>query len=119
MSHKTFPVLMLMLVLLAGLLAGCQSQARLAGSSDAGISVGITAETCPNVAAQVGQKVTWTNQDSASHIVKATPPSGSGQFDSGILKPGDVFAFSFPETGTFPYTCSEDGTKTGTVTITQ
>lgn len=108
--------LMGMVVLLSGFIAACQPQ-PLATPSAPGISVGITGETCPNVVVQVSQQVTWTNQDSREQIVRDKPAEGNGQFDSGILQPGDSFAFTFSQPGSYTYECSVDGALTGTVTV--
>ena len=103
--------------MLGGFLSACQSTPSLATSSVSGISVGITSDTCPNVMVPVGQQVIWTNQDSREHIVRHEPAEGNGQFDSGTLQPGDSFAFTFPQPGSYIYECSVDGAMTGTVTV--
>ncbi len=82
-----------------------------------GISVGITNGLCPVVIVEVGQQVTWTNQDSREHIVRHKPAQGDSQFSSGTLQPGDSFAFVFLERGSYVYECSPDGETTGTVTV--
>jgi hypothetical protein len=105
------------LVLLTGLSAGCQSTPPLADPSMPGISVGITNGLCPVVIVEVGQQVTWTNQDSRAHIVRHKSTQGDSQFSSGTLQPGDSFAFGFLERGSFVYECSLDGEITGTVTV--
>jgi amicyanin len=52
---------------------------------------------------KVGDKVTWTNQDSAPHTVTA---DSRGEFDSGRLSQGDTFSYTFDTAGTFDYHCS-------------
>lgn len=118
LTNKIWTILV-PLGLVLGLLTACQSAPTLAPSSSPGISVGITSDTCPNIVVQVGQQVTWTNQDSREHIVKDMPAEGNGQFDSGTLQPGDHFAFTFLQTGIYTYVCSADATTTGTVTVQQ
>jgi len=103
-------------VLLGGFLAACQSQPLITPSAP-GISVGITGETCPSVMVQAGQQVTWTDQDSREHLVRDKPAEGNGLFDSGKLQPGDSFAFTFPQPGSYTYQCSPDGATTGTITV--
>jgi plastocyanin len=49
----------------------------------------------------VGQTVTWTNQDSATHTVV-----GDGGIDSGDLSKGDSYSKTFDMAGTFDYHCS-------------
>ncbi|HEX6384114.1 MAG TPA: hypothetical protein VF177_05540, partial [Anaerolineae bacterium] len=108
-------VLIGFMMVLAGCLAACQSTPPLATSTAPGISVGITADACPNVAVSADQQVTWTNQDTREHIVRHKPAEGNSQFDSGILQPGDSFAFTFPQPGRYTYECSIDGVMTGTI----
>lgn len=117
LRYKKQFILIGFVLVLSGFLTACQSTPTLAPQSVPGIGVGITSESCPNVVVQVGQQVTWTNQDTREHIVRDKPVEGSAQFDSGILQPGDVFAFTFLQVGSYTYECSEDGSMTGTVTV--
>ena len=48
-----------------------------------------------------GDEVTWSNVDAAPHTVTST----QGLFGSETLDPGDSFAFTFEEPGTYPYRC--------------
>ena len=115
---KKFQLILVGLALVfTGLLSACRSTRQLATPSTQGISVGITSDICPNVIAQVGQQVTWTNQDSREHIVRHNPIEGNGQFDSGTLQPGDVFTFTFVQNGEYRYICSVNGAMTGIVTV--
>ncbi|MBI2170881.1 MAG: plastocyanin [Chloroflexi bacterium] len=74
----------------------------------------------PNIAARVGDTVTWTNRDGVSH----TTTSGSnGTFDgigwnSPFLSFGQSFSHTFAGTGAFPYTCRVHPSMQGTVTVT-
>ena len=107
-----------LVMMFVGFLTACKSSTpTLALPSVSGISVGITGEICPNVIVQVGQQVTWTNQDTLEHIVRDKPAEGRAQFDSGTLQPGDSFTIIYPQPGNYNYECSEDGAMTGTVTV--
>jgi plastocyanin len=58
-----------------------------------------------------GTKVTWRNNDSASHTVTSTAGAGvgatvTGLFDSGTLSPGSSFSRRFTRRGTFYYECT-------------
>jgi len=64
--------------------------------------------------AKVGESVTWTNGDSATHTVTAD----DGAFDSGNLSGGKKFSFTFDTAGTFPYHCNIHRSMKGTVTVT-
>jgi hypothetical protein len=104
-------------IFILGFTSACQSAPTLAPSSSPGIGVGITRDTCPNVEVQVGQQVTWTNQDSREHIVRDKPAEGNGQFDSGVLQPGDTFAITFMQPGDYIYVCTENGSSIGTINV--
>lgn len=60
------------------------------------------------ITVNVGDVVEWTNHDAAVHTVTSgTPEEGSnGIIFSGLLQPGDVFAFRFDESGSFSYFCT-------------
>jgi len=115
--YKRQSVLIGLLLFMTGLLVSCQSTPTLAVQSTPGISVGITDDLCPNITVQAGQQVTWTNQGRREHIVRDVTVAGESQFDSGILKPGDFFGFTFPQPGSYTVACSEDGDLTGTITV--
>jgi plastocyanin len=68
---------------------------------------------------KVGTTVVWTSEDDAPHTVTAD----DGSFDSGNMKKGDSFKFTFSKAGTFPYYCAYHGTAggggmSGTITVT-
>jgi plastocyanin len=44
-------------------------------------------------------------------------PDGELMIDLGSLKPGDSASVTFPEAGTYLYTCSTDQAITGTITV--
>lgn len=60
-----------------------------------------------------GDTVTWTNREIARHTVTAD----NGAFDSGSLKDGDRFSFTFDTPGTFTYFCEFHTSMKGTVTV--
>jgi plastocyanin len=64
--------------------------------------------------AKVGESVTWTNEDGATHTVTAD----DGAFDSGNLAGGRTFSFAFDTAGTFGYHCNIHRSMTGKVTVT-
>ncbi|GMR13348.1 MAG: hypothetical protein BMS9Abin29_1554 [Gemmatimonadota bacterium] len=72
--------------------------------------------TSETVRIRTGQAVRWTNTSRLIHTVTADPsmatnansvalPSGAQPFDSGDLRPGEVFTHSFTEPGTYRYFC--------------
>ena len=83
----------------------------------------VTANNCfrPNVVnIATGGTVTWTNDDSSGHTVTSGNPSDlqSGTiFDSGLIKFGGTFSFTFKNSGTYNYFCQIHPWMTGTVTV--
>lgn len=107
----------LLVILLSGLLTSCRSTPTLVSPDAPGISVGILGDECPSVNVNVGDVVTWTNQDARAHIVRHMPKEGDSQFDSGTLNMGDSFAFTFMQPGDYTYQCVIEYESTGTVTV--
>lgn len=71
-----------------------------------------------NVTVQTGSTVTWTHVGNINHTVTAD----DGSFDSGSMGGGDVFKFTFTETGTYTYFCEFHGGPggsgmSGTITV--
>ncbi|NIP41185.1 MAG: hypothetical protein GWO08_01640 [Gammaproteobacteria bacterium] len=51
------------------------------------------------------------------HIVRDITVEGKSQFDSGPLKSGDIFAFTFSQPQSYKYECSADGSLIGSITV--
>ncbi len=68
---------------------------------------------------KVGTTVIWTNQDAAAHTVTSGDPTAgpSGTFDSGLIKPGNTFKYTFSDAGTVSYFCSVHPWMTGKVIV--
>lgn len=64
---------------------------------------------------EVGDAVTWTNEDSAPH----TATADDGSFDTGTLDKGKGKSVTFKEAGTFPYFCEIHPTMHGTVEVAE
>lgn len=62
---------------------------------------------------KVGDKVTWTNQDSAGHSATAD----DGSFDTGVLAQGKSGSITFSKVGTFTYHCSVHPMMKGTIIV--
>jgi plastocyanin len=60
-----------------------------------------------------GDTITWTNNDSAAHRIKA----GNGEFESGTLQNGGSFSFTFNNTGSFDYICTIHTSMTGNINV--
>jgi plastocyanin len=61
----------------------------------------------------VGDTVTWTNQDGATH----TATADGGAFDTGNIGGGSSKQVTFSTAGTFPYHCSIHASMHGTITV--
>jgi len=81
------------------------------GGSAVSIAGFAFAPTTITVAA--GSTVTWTNKDTAGHIVAAD----NGSFNSARLVGGATFSQTFAKAGTFTYHCAIHSSMTGTVTV--
>jgi len=72
----------------------------------------VAANNCfsPNVLnVAPGTTVTWTNTDKVSHTItsgKVSDDSAGSMFDSGLVKPGKTFQFTFATAGTYDYFCT-------------
>ena len=68
-----------------------------------------------SITIKVGETVTWTNNDGATHTVTA---DNSGDFQSsGNLAQGDTYKVTFDKAGTFPYHCSIHPNMKATITV--
>jgi plastocyanin len=65
---------------------------------------------------QVGDAVTWTNNDGVGHTV--TSDAGApAAFDSGTIAGGGTFAFTFTVAGTYDYHCKIHASMHGSVVV--
>jgi amicyanin len=67
-----------------------------------------------NIQVKVGTTVTWTNQDSAPHTVTFK----NGMKDSGLLRQGQSFSYTFTTPGTFDYYCTLHSNMVAHVVVT-
>jgi plastocyanin len=81
---------------------------------------------------KVGQTVEWVNNAATLHSVTADPdsaqkpgdvslPPGAKPFDSGFMKPGGTFDYTFTVPGTYKYLCvphEKDG-MIGTIVVSK
>lgn len=85
--------------------------------ASAAASTGVTIQNFAfgpaSVTVNVGDTVTWTNQDSVPEGHSAT---GDG-FDTGILKEGQSGSATFDTAGTFSYVCTPHPNMKGTVVV--
>lgn len=98
-----------------------QGQAQTSPTSEAAqATTGQTAVTIQNFAfspatltVKVGDKVTWTNKDSAGHSATAD----DGSFDTGVLAQGQSGSITFSKAGTYTYHCSVHPMMKGTIIV--
>ena len=89
------------------------AQAVASGSVDVAIS-GFAFKPA-ELTVTVGTKVTWTNQDSVGHNVKAA----DGSWGSDTLSNGQSFSKVFDTAGTFDYVCTFHPGMTGKIIVTK
>jgi plastocyanin len=89
---------------------GCTTSSE-AGAVSAGIE-GFAFQPA-EVTAAVGETITWTNEDSASHTVTLD----DGACDTGNIAQGASAGLVFDAAGTYPYHCKIHPNMTGTITI--
>ena len=66
----------------------------------------------------VNNTVRWINEDNRIHlIVSGEPENPSELFDSGIMRGGEEFLFTFTEPGEIKVFCTMHPWKTGTVIV--
>jgi len=123
----------------AALLAGCGSSgsSSSSGSGGSGSSSGSAATSTPapssssggqtavqikgfafnpdKATVKVGQKITWTNQDSVAHNVVA---KSGASFSSKSLNQGDSFSYTPTKAGTISYVCTFHPNMKATLTVT-
>ncbi len=63
----------------------------------------------------IGTTVEWHNQDGVQHSVVSNI---QGLFDSGILMPGEKYAYNFNAPGSYGYHCGIHTGMQGTITVT-
>ena len=69
-----------------------------------------------DVKVKVGDTVTWTNQDGASHTVTSVE-SAPVKIDSGLFGKGESFSYTFTEAGQYDYYCEPHPYMKGTIVV--
>jgi nitrite reductase (NO-forming) len=81
-----------------------------------------TAYLPAEIRVEIGDTVTWINDDTVIHTVTSGTSTGvvttaDDLFGSGPMAPGDSFSHTFTEAGTFDYFCTPHPWMTGTVVV--
>lgn len=100
--------------LLAGAVAGFET-AGTARAATVNVSIAGFAFSPGTLNVQVGDTVTWTNNDSVPHT--ATSDSGSPSFATGQLDPGANASVTFATPGTYTYFCAIHTDMRGTIVV--
>lgn len=69
---------------------------------------------------KAGTTVTFVNTDGTTHTVTSVTPgtaNADGTFDSGFIKPGKTFTYTFNTPGTYDYACMIHSQMRGTVVV--
>jgi plastocyanin len=103
-----------LLVLLGLLWLVMGASATSTAAADMAITIQGFAFSPATITVPVGTKVTWTNQDPATHTVT----SDTGAFDSKNLTTGGTFSFTFNQAGSFAYHCAIHTRMVATIVVT-
>jgi DNA-binding beta-propeller fold protein YncE/glucose/arabinose dehydrogenase/plastocyanin len=95
------------------------------GGATIGVSIVPDSTTLTDTAYQpnpvqinVGDTVTWTNDDAQPHTVTSSANAQpDGQFDSNVMDPQQTFEHTFTEAGEYPYFCILHPNMVGTVSV--
>jgi uncharacterized protein (TIGR03382 family) len=82
-------------------------------AADQAVSISGFAYSPASVTVSVGDSVTWTNNDGATH----TATADGGSFDTGNIGNGASKAVTFATAGTFAYHCAIHSAMHGTVVV--
>ena len=88
------------------------------GASTPGCDKTNSCFTPDTVNVSVGGKVTWRNDDTASHTATSgTDATADGIFDSSLFAAGKTFSFKFDKAGTYNYYCQVHPWMKGSVIV--
>lgn len=114
------------IILVILLIAGCTQTASSSenttlesvqsGPASYNISIQNFAFSPQTITLRIGDTVTWTNLDSAAHIVASTVPNLPG-FLSPSLANRATYSFTFIISGTYTYKCQIHPSMTGTIIV--
>jgi plastocyanin len=90
-------------------------EASPSGSVQDAVTISGFAFSPASITVPVGTKVTWTNQDTATHNIISDDGS---TFSSPGVPNGGTFSFTFTAAGTFAYHCGIHPSMKGTVIVT-
>jgi len=110
------------LAVLTVALAGLAFSPARASSESVSIKSGSGNEFHPEtIRITIGDTVMWSNDDRTliqTGNTRHSATADDGSFDSGRLKEGESFSFTFTKAGYFPYSCTVHPGMTGAVVVT-
>ncbi|MEM8861600.1 MAG: G8 domain-containing protein, partial [Chloroflexota bacterium] len=112
MKTQRIGFLTLLMLTLASTAIYLLNQNRVTASvEDTSIAISGFAFSPETVNVTVGEAVTWTNEDSATHTVTGA------DFDSSELANGENFSVTFTQVGSYSYVCSIHSSMTGLINV--
>ncbi len=78
-----------------------------------GVALGDDFFSPATLSVAAGATVTWVNNGQRPHTVTGD----GGTWDSGMLRPGQSFSFTFQNPGTYGYNCAFHGGMVGSITV--
>ena len=112
-DHRSARRAVLGATLAASLAASLVLAAAPVFAADTAVTIAGFAFGPSSVTVQVGDSVTWTNEDAAPH----TATAGGSSFDTGTIGNGASASVTFATAGTYAYICEFHPTMTGTVVV--
>jgi plastocyanin len=94
--------------------AGGSTSSSVAAGGGAQVEIKGFAFNPASVTIKVGETVTWTNNDSATHTIV---PDNGDFAKSGDLAQGATYTATFDKAGTFPYHCGIHPNMKATITV--
>jgi plastocyanin len=122
--------LVLLVIALVSLLTACGPPPKTVSINSSGCAGGESFCYAPStLTVAPGTKVSWKNTTSAPHTVSRCTTGACGvsggtgtdmNFGSGLINPGQTYAFTFMHAGTYVYYCQVHGYAVmhGTITVT-
>lgn len=111
--RKNWVILVVFITMSVGVLSGCTQQQLPPPVTKNTITIKNFAFDPNILTIKNGENVTWTNEDSTSHIVK----EDNGLFESNTLSNGQSFTYTFTIVGIYNYTCAIHPSMKGKVIV--
>lgn len=114
MKENKYLIFAILMILGIVSVSGCTNNSQ-SGTTANTVNIQNMAFNPATLNVKVGTTVKWVNMDSTTHQVV----SNTGVFNSGVLKNGQSYTYTFNKTGTYPYYCSIHPSMKGTIVVTK